>query len=146
MKRFFTNFPIPVPFLIGIMGGWAIQQYWLRWQLSFTYSGEIGVAILTVATLLIIRSVISSLQINIDDPDSLLYSGPYSFSRNPMYLGWTIFQIGIAIVSNNLWMLVLTAPAFLVVHFYDVIKEEQILEEKFGDEYKNYASNVRRYI
>jgi protein-S-isoprenylcysteine O-methyltransferase Ste14 len=76
----------------------------------------------------------------------LILEGPYRFTRNPMYLGLTLFQVGIGFAINNLWISLFAAPALLVVHFIAVLPEERYLTEKFGESYKTYLVIVRRYL
>jgi len=76
----------------------------------------------------------------------LLSKGPYRYTRNPMYLGVTLFQTGLGITVDNLWIAVLAMPALLAVHFIAVLPEERYLSEKFGDGYRRYRAEVRRYF
>jgi protein-S-isoprenylcysteine O-methyltransferase Ste14 len=72
--------------------------------------------------------------------------GLYRFSRNPMYLGFGLWTLGIAFLVNSVWML-LAAPIGLVLTDRLVIaKEERYLERKFGEEYLSYKRRVRRWI
>ncbi len=76
----------------------------------------------------------------------LVLSGPYRFTRNPMYLGLTCIQAGLGLTLNNLWISLLAAFSLLAVHFVAVVPEERYLSEKFGDSYKGYVIKVRRYL
>ncbi|HXJ14897.1 MAG TPA: isoprenylcysteine carboxylmethyltransferase family protein, partial [Candidatus Limnocylindrales bacterium] len=76
----------------------------------------------------------------------IVLSGPYRFTRNPMYLGLTCIQIGVGLALNNLWISLLAAISLLTVHFIAVIPEENYLTEKFGDSYRGYLVKVRRYL
>jgi len=76
----------------------------------------------------------------------LLFQGPYRFTRNPMYVGLTLIQFGLGLALNNLWISVLAPVSLLVVHFLAVLPEEKYLSEKFGDSYRAYTSQVRRYL
>jgi protein-S-isoprenylcysteine O-methyltransferase Ste14 len=76
----------------------------------------------------------------------LVLQGPYRFTRNPMYLGITLIQVGFGLAINNFWICLLAAPALLVVHFIAVLPEERYLAEKFGENYKAYRAKVRRYL
>jgi protein-S-isoprenylcysteine O-methyltransferase Ste14 len=76
----------------------------------------------------------------------LLLEGPYRFTRNPMYLGLTLIQVGLGLAVNNLWISLLAVPALLVVHFIAVLPEERYLTKKFGKNYKAYLAKVRRYL
>jgi protein-S-isoprenylcysteine O-methyltransferase Ste14 len=63
-----------------------------------------------------------------------------------MYMGLTCILVGLGLALNNLWFLLLAAVALLVVHFIAVLPEEKYLNEKFGSNYKEYRTKVRRYI
>jgi len=76
----------------------------------------------------------------------LILAGPYRFTRNPMYLAMTTFQVGLGIALDNLWISGLAFVALAVVHFAAVRPEERYLTEKFGDSYKQYLAKVRRYL
>jgi protein-S-isoprenylcysteine O-methyltransferase Ste14 len=76
----------------------------------------------------------------------IVSSGPYRFTRNPMYLGLTCIQIGVGLALNNLWISLLAAFSLLAVHFIAVLPEENYLTEKFGDSYRGYLVKVRRYL
>lgn len=76
----------------------------------------------------------------------IVLSGPYRFTRNPMYLGLTCIQIGLGLALNNLWISLLAVFSLLAVHFIAVLPEERYLAEKFGDSYRGYLVKVRRYL
>jgi len=76
----------------------------------------------------------------------IVLSGPYRFTRNPMYVGMVLIQIGLGLALNNLWIVLLSAFSLLVIHFIAVMPEEEYLSEKFGDAYRSYLSKVRRYL
>jgi protein-S-isoprenylcysteine O-methyltransferase Ste14 len=76
----------------------------------------------------------------------IVLSGPYRFTRNPMYLGLTCIQIGVGLALNNLWISLLAAFSLFAVHFIAVLPEENYLTEKFGDSYRGYLVKVRRYL
>lgn len=77
---------------------------------------------------------------------TIVTGGPYRFTRNPMYLGFTLMYLGISALANALSPLLLL-PAVLAVMKRGVIeREERYLERKFGDEYLHYKRRVRRWI
>jgi len=73
-------------------------------------------------------------------------TGPFRLSRNPLYLALTLMYVGLALLANALWVLVLLMPLLFMVHFGVVRREERYLERKFGDAYRAYRSRVRRYL
>jgi protein-S-isoprenylcysteine O-methyltransferase Ste14 len=72
--------------------------------------------------------------------------GPYRFTRNPMYAGVTLFQLGLGLALNNVWIALFAPLSLLTVHFIAVLPEEKYLTEKFGANYKAYLRTVRRYL
>jgi protein-S-isoprenylcysteine O-methyltransferase Ste14 len=72
--------------------------------------------------------------------------GPYRFSRNPIYLAFSLLQLGIAIWANSLWLLATLVGAVLLVDRVVIPKEERYLERKFGAEYLEYKARVRRWV
>lgn len=78
-------------------------------------------------------------------PDRLVTGGPYSLTRNPMYLGHLIFSLGLVLTFRSPVAAVLT---FLrTVYFTErVLKDEDRLAARFGDEYRVYATRVKRWI
>jgi len=82
-----------------------------------------------------------------DRPDSaLITSGPYCYSRNPLYIGLTLVQVATAVWFNNAWILALTAASVTVVSRYAIRREERHLEGVFGDAYRDYCRRVRRWL
>ena len=63
-----------------------------------------------------------------------------------MYVGWGLIYLGVALIVNSVWILVLFPLVIAAIHFLDILKEEQRLKEQFGDEYLDYQSRVRRYL
>lgn len=63
-----------------------------------------------------------------------------------MYVGWTFISMGISLITNNIWMLFFLVPFALYTHKYIILKEEHYLEEQFGDQYRKYKNEVRRYF
>jgi protein-S-isoprenylcysteine O-methyltransferase Ste14 len=66
---------------------------------------------------------------------AIVRTGPYRFSRNPIYLAFTVFQLGIAIWANSVWLLATLVGAVALIHYVVIRREEQYLERKFGGQY-----------
>jgi len=77
---------------------------------------------------------------------TIVESGPYRFTRNPIYLGMFGALIGLAIAFDNLWLLLVLVPFALVIRYGVVAREEAYLERKFGDVYRGYRLRVRRWL
>ncbi len=74
----------------------------------------------------------------------LVTDGPFSLSRNPIYVALTLIYCGISLAADNPWMVALLAPVLLVMRFGVVAREEAYLDRKFGERYRAYKSSVRR--
>lgn len=77
---------------------------------------------------------------------TLVVSGPYRWSRNPMYLAMTLIYAGIAVAAGSLWTLALLVPALLLIRNGVIAREEAYLERKFGEPYRLYKASVRRWL
>lgn len=76
---------------------------------------------------------------------ALFVKGPYKFTRNPIYLAMMLFGAGFGIATSNVWIIITTALAGLLIHFLAILPEEAYLERKFGAEYAAYKAKVRRW-
>ena len=77
---------------------------------------------------------------------SIITSGIYRFTRNPIYLGFMLILIGFPLNSGTIWGLLL-APVFIYSMNSLVIEhEEAYLEKKFKEQYTGYRSKVRRWL
>ena len=76
---------------------------------------------------------------------TLVTSGPYHYVRHPMYLGGFVFLISQSLVAAT-WLLFLTALATVALFYSQIGKEERMLIEKFGDEYREYMKRTPKFI
>lgn len=77
---------------------------------------------------------------------ALVTTGPFQFSRNPLYVSLTLFYLGIAIAAQSLWALALLFVVLFVMQRGVIDREERYLEHKFGADYVRYKQRVRRWI
>ena len=73
-------------------------------------------------------------------------SGPYRFSRNPMYVGFTAAYIGGSLLINTLWALLLLPVILWLLVVLVIRPEERYLTKAFGSVYTDYANRVRRWL
>lgn len=83
---------------------------------------------------------------NSETPTALVETGPFRFTRNPMYLFGTIAYAGLALVLLQFWSLALLPVVAVLTHFGVILKEEAYLERRFGAAYGTYCRRVRRYL
>jgi len=72
--------------------------------------------------------------------------GAFRFSRNPMYVGGSAFFWGIAIIVDSLWMVAAYLPLGVYLSMYVIPREEAYMQRAYGDAYRQYRRNVRRWL
>ena len=77
---------------------------------------------------------------------SLVTTGPYRFSRNPMYAGLAVAHVGGALLAGTWWPLVTLPFAVLAVRQIVIGPEERYLAARFGQVYADYRARVRRWL
>ncbi|MEX0286721.1 MAG: isoprenylcysteine carboxylmethyltransferase family protein [Paracoccaceae bacterium] len=77
---------------------------------------------------------------------NLVLSGPYKFTRNPMYLGMVLFQLALALTFAIDWALITAVALWAVLHFGVVLREEAYLTDIFGQPYTDYLGQTRRWL
>lgn len=82
----------------------------------------------------------------IDPPENLVVSGPYRYSRNPMYTGILSILFGHIIWFESFSLTMYFSALWVMFHLFIVNYEEPHLTEKFGESYKNYLKRVPRWI
>lgn len=81
-----------------------------------------------------------------ENTSTIVNTGIYSYSRNPMYLAMAISLLGVALFCENI-LAILPVPLFIwFISKYQIVPEERALALHFGDEYKQYLLEVRRWI
>jgi protein-S-isoprenylcysteine O-methyltransferase Ste14 len=80
-----------------------------------------------------------------DPPRRLVVRGPYRYVRNPMYLGAGLAVAGAALYYQTAALLAYVGAFLLLMHIFVVLYEEPTLRQTFGDDYKAYCRQVRRW-
>lgn len=147
-----VRFPPPLVFLGGILAGvGAARVVAAAIPLGRTMRIAGGLVVLVAGVGLIVaarRHFVRTGQSPIPwkpSPELILH-GPFRFTRNPMYVGMTLIQLGLGVAVDNAWISAFAIPALLIVHVIAVLPEERYLAEKFGESYRRYLGQVRRYL
>jgi protein-S-isoprenylcysteine O-methyltransferase Ste14 len=77
---------------------------------------------------------------------ALVTTGPYRFTRNPMYLGLVFLYLAVALWFDVAWALILLPIVVVVVQLAVIRREEAYLERRFGEDYRSYRRRVRRWF
>jgi protein-S-isoprenylcysteine O-methyltransferase Ste14 len=105
----------------------------------------VGVVIIDVAAIRTLRKARTTFMPH-RASEHLVVDGPFSFSRNPIYLANTMLTVGIGLVAGILWLLPLALIAAFVTQKLAIAPEERHLAIRFGKRYRDYQKKVRRWI
>jgi protein-S-isoprenylcysteine O-methyltransferase Ste14 len=78
--------------------------------------------------------------------EALVLTGPYLYTRNPMYLSLALLTAGCGLLLATWWPIVLLVPTLALVQQFVIVPEEQYLRRRFGTEYEAYTLRVRRWL
>ena len=114
-------------------------------------AGWLGALVFVLALALFAWAIVTMTKAGSNIPTNrptttIVESGPYRFTRNPIYLGMFLGLVGLALAFDNLWLLVMLVPFALLIHYGVVAREEAYLNRKFGEVYRGYRSRVRRWL
>jgi protein-S-isoprenylcysteine O-methyltransferase Ste14 len=143
--------PPPLIYLAGLAVGFALEALLpgssvpaaIQWGLG-------GVLVVAGVALLLSFNTAFSRRGTAVEPwkptTAIVTTGPYRLTRNPAYLGMALVYVGVALMSDALWVLAPLPVVLAVVDRGVIAREERYLERKFGQEYVDYKSRVRRWI
>jgi len=140
----------PIVYLVSILVGVGLNLVWPV-QL-FPHAVEpLGPLLTLLAVVLFVRSVRefrkAQTPIRTRKPvTAVITTGPYRFSRNPIYLSFTLLQLGIGMWANGAWIVGMLIPTLVLMSYGVIAREERYMGQKFGDEYLRYRAAVRRWV
>ena len=153
MKSLENRFPPPFVTLFTCLAMGLIAWALPGWISPTGTSMEVAGAALIVGLFLLMSAVLSFRKakttinpVHIDRASSIVTTGIFSFTRNPMYLGMSIIITSLAIALGNLWFLLGTVFFIGFITRFQIFPEERVMLEKFGAEYDQYCRRVRRWI
>jgi protein-S-isoprenylcysteine O-methyltransferase Ste14 len=143
--------PPPLIYLGAVLVG-ALLERLSRWKIpTGRWNPAVAALLIVVGAVLSIFAVLEFKRAGTPpEPHkpttAIVTSGPYRVTRNPIYLSFTLVQLGIALWTGSGWILVLLVPVLVLMNYGVIAREERYLDRKFGDEYFNYRRRVRRWI
>ena len=150
-----VRIPPPILLVVCLIAGWGLEQgrSWLILPATHFYGARAALsgALIALGLGLIIYCAwqFKKAQTCIEPwraTSSIITDGPYRYSRNPIYLGFLISGVGIALAFNTGWMLLSVLAFALIASKFVIEKEERYLEGKFGESYSNYRRVTRRWL
>jgi protein-S-isoprenylcysteine O-methyltransferase Ste14 len=140
----------PLIYGAAIAIGLAFQWMWPR-PVRSGGLGLLGGGLIVVSLVLLAASILRFRAAGTPVParkptTAIVRTGPYRFSRNPIYLAFSLLQLGIAVWLNSWWLVATLAAAVALMQYIVIPREEQYLEARFGAEYRDYKVAVRRWM
>ena len=147
----------PLPPTLLFVAGFGLG-WWLHRRLPFFIDGEgrgmaqtiLGIVLLGFGAVVFawgMRTFFGRTGIMLQRPAATLVTrGPYAWSRNPQYVGFTAIYIGAALVSNMAWPLCLLPLVLMAVVLAVILREEAYLRSRFGESYAAYCRRVGRWL
>ena len=141
----------PFVYLGSIALGLVVHYAWPARFVPPSISTPAGAMLTLLAVGLFVASVRSFRAAGTPVPGNrptlaIVRTGPYRFSRNPIYLAFSLFQLGLSVWFNSLGLLVTLIPAVSLMALVVIPKEERYLEARFPSEYSSYRAAVRRWL
>lgn len=148
-----VRFPPPFVYALGILAGWLIDRRW-RWAITDHPASwrQVVAAVLFVVWFALFISAVTRFRragtsiIPHKPVSAFVVTGPYRFTRNPMYVSLVALYLGVALILNSWWPVVLLPVVLVVIQRTVIAREERYLRERFPVEYPAYCARVRRWL
>jgi protein-S-isoprenylcysteine O-methyltransferase Ste14 len=154
MRSALARIPPPLLFVVCFLLGLRIDGSYrfpltsATWDWARSFAGS-ALAVLGAAMALSAIALFARRRTTIvpfQKASSLVTSGPFRLSRNPMYVASFCVYVGVSVVVNSFWPLVLLALPIAFLRGIVIPLEERHMGEVFGREYRDYAARVRRWL
>jgi protein-S-isoprenylcysteine O-methyltransferase Ste14 len=142
----------PAPYAAAIIGGWWLDRHFLRLPLDLGaatrplagLSFAIGLSLMLwgLATLIRHRTTFNPY----GAATRLCVSGPFRFSRNPIYLGDWLLLAGFSLWLTTWWPILFSPLVWAAIRYGVIRHEEEHLAARYGEEYRCYQAQVRRWL
>ena len=148
--------PPPIVMLLSALLAWVLSQRELGfiqqqatnvenliWPLVFLIAG-VSLAIAGIKEFAVHQTTVNPL--NPNQSSSLVVSGIYQLTRNPMYLGMLVVLLGWGDFLDDLLAFSGALVFFVYISAFQIKPEEDVMQEKFGEEFIQYCRSVRRWL
>jgi len=143
--------PPPLFYVIALALGLVAQHFYPQRVLPSPVGLVVGPFLIAIALINFVGALLTLRRAQTSPKPwrpttALVISGPYRWTRNPIYLAFTLVYLGVTAWVNTLWPLILLPLVLFVMHRGVILREEAYLEQKFGDEYRRYKNDVCRWF
>ena len=141
----------PCVYLLSIVVGAVLEAAWPAPFLPTRMAAPLGAVAVVTAVALFSWSVRTFRAAGTPVPGNaptttIVRTGPYRLSRNPIYVAFSLLNLGVAMWLDSLWALGMLLAAIAVMAVIVIPREERYLERKFGAQYLDYKRTVRRWL
>lgn len=141
----------PLVYLGSIALGLILHLLWPARLLPSSVGAPLGAAVTLLAVGLFVSAVRTFRAAGTPVPGNrpttmIVRAGPYRFSRNPIYLAFSLFQLGLSLWINSPALLITLLPSIALMAWVVIPKEERYLEARFPSDYLAYKASVRRWL
>ncbi|MGB2247319.1 MAG: methyltransferase family protein [Alcanivorax sediminis] len=143
--------PPPALYLGGLLMGYGLGRAIHFPAVQFPGDFWLMLALAIIGALLVLSAVIQLRMARTTvmphrAASSLLTTGVFTLSRNPIYLGFTCLAAAMALSQHSVGMLLMLLPVVWVIHTHVIAAEEAFHAEKFGTEWYDYCRKTRRWL
>jgi protein-S-isoprenylcysteine O-methyltransferase Ste14 len=143
MTSLWSRLPLPEQHAVGLLLGLAVDRVTPTRLPS--WSRPVGLVLGVGGVVINAAAVRARGEEDLERPSRLVDRGPYAWSRNPMYLGWSMIHLGLALTLRSPGMGITWPAAVTLVH-REILAEERQLAARFGTDFASYAATVPRYL
>ena len=143
--------PPPAIYLIAILIGVMIDYFFPFSFMPENFQLPLGLLIILLAAILMALGIreFKKAETNVSPNKpvtAVITSGPFRYTRNPLYVSLSFVLIGIGIWLDNIWIITMLVPVLILIHYGVVKREEQYLTKKFEEKYLIYRGSVPRWF
>lgn len=137
--------------LLWAVTSFGLQRIWPLYLVELPYLDQTGKVMAVLGGLLMVWAQIVMARHGATTEHSkpsttLVTTGPFRVSRNPIYLAMVMIFTGLALAYSNAWGLIMVIAFAGAVRRFTVLPEEAYLDRQFGATYAEYRSSVRRWL
>ena len=142
----------PIVFLVGPFTAGIILHFVYSFHLvPFFVAHATGWALIVLGAALLSWSSITMARVGTSPgayrpPSTLVVTGPFRFSRNPMYVSFVFIYAGVGLLFNALWVVFFLPIVIFGLQNGIIVRDERYLGRFFGDDYRSYLAKVRRWL
>jgi len=147
-----VRIPPPLIFVAVFLAGQLLQKLFeMHLPIREALADTAGIVVALCGAMIALKPFIDFARIGtgivpIRPATTLVVSGLYRFTRNPMYVGLSLIYAGVSLTFEAPGSLLLLPVAIVIIDRYVIPREEAYLERRFGPEYVAYKQQVRRWV